>query len=573
MNRFLTTLGSIVAVALSGCAGASGLQGASSSDLPQIAVKAYEQPSPESQLIYHILVGEMAVKRGQFDVALENYLIAARSSEDPRLLERTVGIALFVQNNAVALEVARRWLALDRNDVQARQALALALLRNAFVDEAGDHLEYVLKASRQDGQDGFATVSALLGQVNDKEVIYKVMGSLRKRHPQSVYALYYYAVAAVGVKEYQRALDGLNAALSRDPKWVPAHLLRARVMMDMGNTDLALKRLAAAVSAAPKDVKLRTGYARLLVSAARLQDAREQFQIIAKQNPKDADTLFALGVLALEARQFDDAMSYFMAVLRLGARVSEVYYELGKLEESRQDYRKARDWYARVTNNDEELYLSAQVKVGAMLARLGDFDRLKAHFAKVRQDNPQSEVPLCISEADILSKEGHYQAAYELLDQALAQKADDKDLLYSRALAAEKIDRLDLLERDLKLLIEVDPGNGQALNALGYTLADQTDRYEEALTYIQQALVLLPNDAAVLDSMGWVQYRLGSYPESLKYLRRAYELNPDAEIAAHLTEVLWVMGQQEEARKILRQAFEGDPENRYLLKVKERFGL
>jgi tetratricopeptide (TPR) repeat protein len=247
-----------------------------------------------------------------------------------------------------------------------------------------------------------------------------------------------------------------------------------------------------------------------------------------------------------------------------------VYYELGRLEELRGHYRKAQGWYARI-NNDER-YLSAQVRIGAMQARLGDFAAMSTHFTNIREDNPQSEVTLYIAEAEILREEKRHQGVFDLLSQALERNPENKDLLYARALAAEKIDRLDVLEQDLRRLIEVDPNNGQALNALGYTLADRTDRYQEALGYLERAIILLPNDATVLDSMGWVYFHLSRYEESLKYLRRAYELNNDAEIAAHLSEVLWVTGQQDEARKIWRQAFEKSPTNDYLLKVKERFG-
>jgi tetratricopeptide (TPR) repeat protein len=520
--------------------------------------------------MYHILLGEIAGKRGQLSTALENYQTAARSSSDPRVTERAVGIALFVQNNTATLEMARRWYALQPANIQARQVLALALLRNALVEEAVGHLEAVRNATTKDGQEGFAIVSALLGQVDDKQVVFKTMRALRERQPQSKFALYYYSVAALGVKDYQQALEGLNAALVRDPKWGPANLLRSRVRIEMGDIDPALKELAQAVAAAPKDAVLRTGYARLLVGAGRLNDARHQFQVLAKQNPKDADNLFALGLLAVEARQFGDATTYFMSVLRLGKRVMDVYYELGRLEELRGHYRKAQGWYARI-NNDER-YLSAQVRIGAMQARLGDFAAMSTHFTNIREDNPQSEVTLYIAEAEILREEKRHQGVFDLLSQALERNPENKDLLYARALAAEKIDRLDVLEQDLRRLIEADPNNGQALNALGYTLADRTDRYQEALGYLERAIILLPNDATVLDSMGWVYFHLSRYEESLKYLRRAYELNNDAEIAAHLSEVLWVTGQQDEARKIWRQAFEKSPTNDYLLKVKERFG-
>jgi len=260
-----------------------------------------------------------------------------------------------------------------------------------------------------------------------------------------------------------------------------------------------------------------------------------------------------------------------MAVLKSSQRVLEVYFELGRVEEARGDYAKARAWYERVHAGDR--FLDAQTRVGAMLARQGDLAGMAAHFDRLRQDNPDNAVILFLAQGNVLRQEKRYQEAFELLTEALQQYPSDHELLYARALIAERVDRLDLLEQDLKFLIAADPDHGHALNALGYTLADRTDRYQEAYEYLQRAIVLLPEDAAVLDSMGWIYYRLGRHEQSLDYLRRAYEREPDAEIAAHLSEVLWVTGRRDEALAIWRRALEKDPDSEYLRRFKERFGL
>jgi tetratricopeptide (TPR) repeat protein len=246
-------------------------------------------------------------------------------------------------------------------------------------------------------------------------------------------------------------------------------------------------------------------------------------------------------------------------------------YEIGRGEELREDYQQAREWYARVKGGGQRL--NAQVRLGKVLARQDNLAAMTEYFSRLRRDHPQNEIVLYLAQADILREEAHHQAAFDLLTQALKKHPNDKDLLYARALAAEKIDRLEVLEEDLRTLLEIDPDNAHALNALGYTLADRTDRYQEALGYLQRAIALLPENAAVLDSMGWVHYRLGNYQKSLDYLRQAYELSADAEIAAHLTEVLWASGHQDEAREIWRKAVEEDPDSPHLQKVRERLGL
>jgi tetratricopeptide (TPR) repeat protein len=517
------------------------------------------------------MLGEVAGSRGQLDTALENFRQAALASPDPRVAERAMGIALFAQDKAAMLAIAERWYALDKTSNKALQAMVLALLNNERVAEAIPHLEALRLTADQDGQEGFTVIAALLDQIQDKALAIKVMDGLRALHPASRFAQYYYALAGLEGEDYPSALQALDTVLQRDSQWGAAYLLQARVRMAMGDDEAALAGLAKAVDTLPDDRTLRIGYARLLVGAERLDEARTQFERLAQRDPKDVDALYALGLLASEQKRYDDAVKHFTQLVEQGERVMDAYFELGRVEELRGDFAKAKDWYARVEN--DERYLSAQVRMGVMLAKQGDFSGMAEHFGKVRQNNPQSWVVLYISEAEILRDEKRHQSAYDLLTQALAQEPNDENLLYSRALAAERLDRLDVLESDLRGVIEANPENGHALNALGYTLADRTDRYQEALGYIERAIALLPDDPAVIDSMGWVQFRLGNHEEALKYLRRAYKINADAEIAAHLTEVLWVTNQQEEARKIWQTAVEKDPDSEHLRKIKERLGL
>ncbi len=543
----------------------AGAATAADADTPPLG-SAY-QPGLTAEVIYNILVAEMAGKREQSETALQHYRIAALASQDPAVVGRAAALALFLGDSPILLEMAQRWQTLAPNDLQARQMLALALLRTNHFDQAIPQLDDIRAAAIGDGQDGFGAIAALLDQLGDKELAFQALDQLRQRHPEAPFGQYQYALAALELKRHDQALNALQTALARNPQWAPGYLLRARVLMDKGDNEAALQSLANAVTALPDNRELRTGYARLLVGAKRLEEARRQFQLLAEQNPKDADALFALGLLATEARQYDEAVARFTQALPLGTRTSEIYYELGRVEELRKNYGKAKEWYARV--NDEDHYLNAQIHIGMILAKSGDFPAMSAHFTKLRQDNPQEAVSLLISEAEVLREEKRYQQGFDLLSQALAQYPDNPDLLYTRTLLAERLDRLDIVERDLRRLIDANPKNGQALNALGYTLADRTDRYQEALQYLQQAVALLPNDPAVLDSMGWVYYRLGQYDKALDYLRRAYQLSEDDEIGAHLSEVLWVAGQRDEARTVWQKALDKEPDSDYLIKLKE----
>ena len=569
MNTFLKGLGFGGLLLLNGCATAVDAQAPSDVEFP---IRPTVQRSAGAELMYQVLTAELAGKRDQLEVALGSYRQVATVSTDPRIAERAAMLALLMKDHPVALELAQRWRTLAPADDQARQALALALLRNGRVDEAASDLETVRRlASKKDRQEGYATLASLLSQVDDKPAALRVMGQFRDRNPRSASAQYYYAMLAAAAGERAAALTSLDQALARNPKLAAAHLLRTRILLDQDDRAAALAGLGKAVAALPRDRNLRMSYARLLVESEQMDLARREFATLLNQNPKDTDALYALGLLAGETRQFDLAESYFVDLIKRNVRLADAYFELGRVEEQRGNYAKAREWYERVVGDDRSL--SARMRIGVTLAKAGDpTATVNRHFEALRRANPQNSIMLYLAEAEALREAERFQEAFATLERALQLHEGDKDLLYARALLAERIDRLDVLERDLRAIIAADPKNGQALNALGYTLADRTDRYPEALGYIERALAILPEDAAVLDSMGWVQYRLGDYPKALEYLRRAYQINPDAEIAAHFSEVLWVSGRREEAKKIWRAAQRKTPDSRHLRQVQERFG-
>ncbi|MEZ5583148.1 MAG: tetratricopeptide repeat protein [Candidatus Competibacteraceae bacterium] len=357
MNRLTIVLGLVLTVALSGPAGAADSPTGSQTVVDgygTIEIQPYRDSGPEAQLIYHILLGEIAGSRRQLDVALESYRQAVQASDNPRIAERAVGIALFANDNEALLEIARRWHALDADNPKVHQALAVALLNKDQAEEAAMHLDVLRAAADQDKQDGFTAVDALINQVQDKALALRTMASLRDLHRDSRYAHYYYALAALEADNYEQALEGVAAALSVDDQWEDAYLLQARVRMAQQDTDAALAGLKKAVTALPDNRLLRLGYARLLVNAERLEDANAEFTILAERDPQDSDALYALGLLSAEEKHYDQAAAYFTRLLELGTRNTDAYFELGRVEELRSNYAKAKDWYAKV--EDDERY-------------------------------------------------------------------------------------------------------------------------------------------------------------------------------------------------------------------------
>ena len=226
--------------------------------------------------------------------------------------------------------------------------------------------------------------------------------------------------------------------------------------------------------------------------------------------------------------------------MKLGKRLQETNYYLGQIAEQRNDYDAAINRYSFVRHG--EFYFNAQLRIVSVLADQKKFDRSIEHLQTIRVNSSKQRLQLILLEGDLLREAKRYRQAKEFYTKVLDSMPNETSVRYARALVAEKLDEIDLLESDLQTILKQEPSNAQVLNALGYTLADRTDRYDEALSYIQRAIELEPDDAAVVDSLGWVHYRLGNLEESIKHLRRANELSKDPEIAAHLGEVLWVSG-------------------------------
>ncbi len=245
------------------------------------------------------------------------------------------------------------------------------------------------------------------------------------------------------------------------------------------------------------------------------------------------------------------------------------YYYLGQIAESREDIEAALAAYRKVS--DGEHRLNAQIRAAVLLAESGRLVQARAHLHGLRSDNSQQAIRIYRAEAEILTKRKDYEDAMQVYDGALADYPQDTDLLYSRAMLAEKMDDLERLEQDLRSILAREPNNADALNALGYTLADRTDRYSEAYELVKRAYELKPDDHYVIDSMGWTLYRMGRHQEALMHLRRAMDLNGDPEIAAHLGEVLWVSGDKQAAMEIWDTALKGTPDDPRLLDVKKRF--
>ncbi|MEJ2180768.1 MAG: tetratricopeptide repeat protein, partial [Gammaproteobacteria bacterium] len=411
-----------------------------------------------------------------------------------------------------------------------------------------------------------------LAREPDRELAMGVMDKLVESRQDDPYALFAQAHLAMRQARFEMALNTLDDALKIKPNWSSAIILRSRILAMQGARAEALSYLEGVLDGDMSDnLEIGLTYARMLTEARQLDKALDEFIRLAEIDERNAEINYYAGVLALQLKKLDEAQTYLEKVLKLGKRVQETNYYLGQVAEQRNDLRSAMNRYSFVRHG--EFYFSAQLRMVSILAEKQEYDGAIEQLQTVRVNSAKQRLQLILLEGDLLREAQRYSDAKNFYTKVLNSMPNETSVRYARALVAEKLGDLDLLESDLNLILEQEPTNAQVLNALGYTLADRTNRYEEALQYIQRAMELEPDDAAVVDSMGWVYYRLGDYNQAIKHLRRANELSQDPEIAAHLGEVLWVSGDQQGALEIWENALKQNPDDKVLIDVMQRFGL
>ncbi|HEV7393048.1 MAG TPA: tetratricopeptide repeat protein [Burkholderiales bacterium] len=578
MKRFRTAVVAAV-LAVAACA-----QHGTLDDSARAGLTAQAQPRPKpgpaarlplpkleltEQLMFKLMLAEVALQRGQPQLAVPAYLDLARETRDPRIAQRATEAAWNARLTEPALEAAGIWLQADPGNARARQVLAALLVNQKQLDAARAHFEQWLAADRENVGQSFLQLSALLGRNTDRKAVLDLMRMLAKPYQKVPEARLAVAQAAWNAGEEALALEESTAALKLQPDWETAALFHAQALQRRSGDD-ALVFLSTYLKGHPQAKDARLNYARLLVAAKRYPEARKQFEALVEQFPENGDVTMAVALLAIQANDFDAAETQLKRALESGygePDVARLY--LGQISEEGKRYDEALKWYGGVEPGEQ--YINAQTRYAGVLAKQGRLAEAREYLRKVRTDTAQQRVQLTQAEAQLLRDANAYQEAFDLLGEALKKMPDYPDLLYDRAMAAEKVNRVDVLEESLKKLIALKPDYAHAYNALGYTLADRNERLPEAHELIEKALKLSPDDAFIMDSMGWVLYRMGRNHEALDYLQRAYGMRPDGEIAAHLGEVLWADGQQEQARKLWADALKDNAQNEALQNVIKRY--
>ncbi len=533
-------------------------------ELPATATSDFDS---DSEPLFHLLVAEFAGQRGRMDLAVEHYLETAKQLRDLDIAKRATRIAVFARNNEAALETAKIWVEQAPGDTEARQILAAMHIRSGNADAAVSHLEYVLNTEDEGNDHQLRMIANLLSREEDKLTALTVMEQLISRHAGDGGALVAYALLAIRAEELDKAasaMERVSAAGAGDTNIAMAYVA---LLQKHEKSHAAFNWLERAIAKKPDDSSLRLIYARMLADSSRYEEARVQFAIVATKTPENSDVLYALGLLNLQASRIDDAYNNFQKLLKLEVRSDDANFYLAQIAESREQAKGALELYRSVKRGPN--YFQAQIRIALILSALEEVADAQTHLHSIVPRDEEERLHLLRAEGEILAEHDRFDEAMAVYDRALADTYD-MELLYTRAMLAEKLGRLDVLEADLQTIIEREPENSQALNALGYTLADHTDRYQEAYEFIERAHALNPDDFYILDSMGWALYRLGRLSEAVEFLNRAREIKDDPEVAAHLGEVLWVMGDRAAARDIWDSALKDKPDDKRLLDVIER---
>ncbi|MDA8129309.1 MAG: tetratricopeptide repeat protein [Betaproteobacteria bacterium] len=543
-----------------------GEEAAAPQDADAAAKAALPRQALTPDILFKFLVAEVAGQRGEIGVARTNYLALARQTHDPRIARRAAEVSMFAHDPAGALEATRLWAAAEPGSEPAQQTLAVLLLNAGKVDEAEPVLRGLLK---KDPANGFLHLTAVLGKTRGSQAGLDLVQRLATDFPALPEAQFAVAQAAASAGRNDTAIAALKRADELRPGWEPAGLMHAQILDDASHAD-SLAFMQRFLTAHPGAREMRLAYARVLVSANRLDEARRQFARLTKDFPRNAEVSFAAGLLSLQMGDAEAARNFLTQALEYDPRDPDaVQYYLGQTAEQLKQPDAAAAHYATIKSGN--YLVPARARQAALLASAGKLDEARALLNATRGENDAQNVRLIQAQAELMRDSKRYAAAFDALSEGLKRYPDSADLLYDHAMAAEKLGKLDVLEADLRRVIVLRPDDAQAYNALGYTLADRTQRLTEAVALLDKALALAPDDPFILDSVGWAQYRSGNLARAQGYLERAYKARPDPEIAAHLGEVLWVRGQRDAAGKLWQSSLQSHPQNEVLLETLRRF--
>lgn len=545
------------------------------SSLPDLVSEPASEVEPNQEYgafteeqLYRAIVGELEANSGDIAAAGDSYLDLALGTKDLGVILRAVQFASIANDTNALLQLGLVWASVDPTDPQPQLLLAIEYLEAGAFDRAIPRMARVLELG---GSIDFSALSSRTGQLNpqSRAQLINALEPLLTQFPDddSLALAQVQLLAQSG--EYDAALTALDTARAQVTQTAGTVLLETQILQNMGRADDAARVMRAGVKVFDTDPILRASLARLYISQDKFDDALGQYAILIAQDAENWEAVYAKALVHLEIEEYGEAESLFQRLIDSGERVDESRYYLATSFERQGQLERAIDNYRLVsigTNN----FLGAQQQATRLSIALGAVDAAHDWLQRVSRGQPRLEVLFINMEAQLLQQAGLPAKAKQLLDRSLNRYPGEVDLLFARVIYFDSIKDLASSEADLRSIITIKPDDARALNHLGYMLADQTTRYEEALTLLESAIALNPGDPATTDSLAWAQYKLGRYEEALQNIRRAFAVFPDPEVASHMGEILWMMGRRDEALAVWQRALEGAPDDPLVTEAMQR---
>lgn len=548
------------ALCLSGCATMTGANANKASQSKQY--------DAETDFVFKYLVAEVAGQRGDLTTSSKVFYELARTSKDAGLAERAAKVAAYGNVPGMTIPTIKLWSELDPTSNEAQQAMTEVLIATDKLNESKPYLAKLFdKEETRAG--GFLYLNNLLTRSKDKSGVLSLVQSLAAPYPDLAEAQFAIAQAAYAANQNKVALQALDKAEDLKPGWNVAALLKGQILFNQApqsGIDFYLSFLAQY----PDSNEVRLNMTKLLVNQKQYDAAKKQYPIILQYGKNSPEVSAVLGLLSFQSADYSGAEGYFQQSLKQDFKdTDQIYIYLAQVTEKQNRDTDAIEWYNKVQPGQH--YLEAQIDLASLIARTQSVDKAIEKLDAVDDLTTEQQIIVIQTQASLLAKAKRDKDAFDLLDKAVKNMPNTPELVYDYALAAERVDKLDIMESELRKTIAAKPDFAAAYNALGYSFADRNIKLDEAVTLIEKALTLSPNDHYMLDSLGWAYYRKGKLDKAIKYLEQAYQVNQDPEIAAHLGEVLWQKGKHDEAKKIWADAIRKNPENEVLISTSNKF--
>jgi tetratricopeptide (TPR) repeat protein len=519
--------------------------------------------------VFQVLIGEFALRQGAVELSLDAWSDLAERTRDPRAISRAVEIAGLTGQTERAMRLVQLWLAIEPDAPQARQAHVALLIQSRQIDQLAPQIAALLASDQANLTNNLLHLNRMLARITDKPAVLQLLIELAADYPDVAEAHFAVAQAALAAGDEVRAIDATTRAITLRPSWEMAAIAHAK-LIGRKNAAAGIEELSSFVRQNRDARNARLALAQMLIVEKRFPAARQQYEILLKESPDDPEIIYPAAILALQSGEHTTGRQLLERLLTTGfPDKSSIHYFLGQIAQEAGETDKAMEHFGQVSAG--ERYIAARTRVALLLLSQGKTDAALQQLRNTRGASPAERTQLALAEAQLLRESGDQSGAYSAVEKALRSAPDDPELLYDAALTAERIGKHQVMEAHLRHLLTRHPEHAHALNALGYSLAERNIRLEEAAQLLDKAITLAPNDAYIMDSLGWLQYRQGRLPEALTTLENAYRIKADPEIASHLAEVLWMLERRDEARRVLLEARKRNPDSAVLNAAIEKF--